>query len=97
MSIMSQEDHARQAALHHFAGRRTEVNAHGVYSCKALEPALAEMVESIEERCVQLEDKADEVTGSLQVRSVMSHLLTKTLCFTQPWRTMLLLANISQV
>ncbi|KAK9835807.1 hypothetical protein WJX74_008389 [Apatococcus lobatus] len=60
------EDHARQAALHHFAGQRTEVNAHEGHCCKALEPALADSVEGIEQRCVQLEDKADEVTSSLQ-------------------------------
>lgn len=65
---MLQEDHARQATLHHFAGQRLGVNRHSAHPQQALDPALAEVVGSIEQRCVQLEDKADEVTSSLQVQ-----------------------------
>ena len=66
--MMSQEDHARQATLHHFAGQHLSANGHDLHPRQALKPALAELVGSIEQRCVQLEDKADEVTSSLQVR-----------------------------
>ena len=73
-----QEDHARQATLHHFAGHRTAGNGRDGQPCKALEPALAELVESIEQRCVQLEDKADEVASSLQVCVGLHHACSLT-------------------
>ena len=68
-----QEDHACQATLHHFAGQRTAGAGRDGQPRKALEPALAELVENIEQRCVQLEDKADEVTSSLQVCIGLHH------------------------
>ncbi len=61
-----QEDQARQITLHHFAAKQAGMDGSGAVP---LEPALAELIESIEHRCMQMEEKADEVHGSLQVNT----------------------------